>query len=653
MQDDNKSVGLDRRGFLAGATAAGLAAVPLATTSPVNAQEASARSNGASAPLPNAVDAAMEHEAPDGYTDAQAANYFVDHPGSDFMVDVLKALDFDYLALNPGSAFRGLHESILNFGGNSRPEILTCVHEEHAAAIAHGYAKVAKKPMAIACHGTVGIQHAAMAVYNAYADRVPMFILAADHGGIEDRTSQVLWTHTARDPLSPVKDYIKWDDYPRSLQHFGESAVRAMRFALTPPMGPVGIVMDTRLQESDIHEQGLEIPQLVPPTRPLGDLNAVDEAARLLANAESPVIVADRLAQDQEGVDLLVELAELLQAPVIDQKGRMNFPNVHYLKQGGGVVAQADIILGLEVRDTWGVINRLQDAPDHTMTRAARPGAQLITIGTTEVFFRSNYQDFARFYASDLSIVGDGQATLPYLIEAVRKHLDSSRRAQIESRGDRWKAAHAAQRSRDIEAARYAWDASPISTARMCMELFDLVKDKDWALTAPDNLHGSWESRLWNIERHYQTNGTSGAYGQGYGASSSVGAALAHREHGRLPICITGDGDTMYVSGVHWTAAHHHIPLLSVVHNNRSYHQEVMHVQKTANWRQRGADQGVEPGNSIDNPAIDFAGLAASLGVWSAGPISSPHELRPALARAIDVVEQGEPALVDVVAQPR
>ena len=651
MNEDDKTEGLNRRGFLAGATAAGLAAVPLAKTSTVAAQEAV--TDASAAPLPNAAQAAMEHETPEGYTGVQAANYFVDHPGSDFMVDVLKALDFDYLALNPGSAFRGLHESVLNFGGNSAPEILTCVHEEHAAAIAHGYAKVAKKPMAIACHGTVGIQHAAMAVYNAYADRVPMFILAADHGGIGDRTSQVLWTHTARDPLSPIKDYIKWDDYPRSLQHFGESAVRAYRFALTPPMGPVGIVMDTHLQEADLHEQGLAIPQVIPPTRPFGDPSAVEEAARLLANAESPVLIADRLAQDQEGVDLLVELAELLQAPVIDQKGRMNFPNTHYLRQGGGVVAQADVILGLEVRDTWGVINRLQDAPDHTLTRAARPDAQVISIGTTEVYFRSNYQDFARFYPSDLSIVGDGQATLPHLIEAVREQLDAPRRRAIAARAERWKAAHAAQRSRDIEAARYAWDASPISTARMCMELWDLVKDKDWALTAPDNLHGSWEGRLWNIDRHYQTNGTSGAYGQGYGASSAVGAALAHREHGRLPICITGDGDTMYVPGVHWTAAHHRIPLLSIVHNNRSYHQEVMHVQKMAGWRQRGADQGVEPGNSIDDPAIDFAGLAKSLGVFSAGPISSPHELRPALARAIDVVEQGEPALVDVISQPR
>jgi thiamine pyrophosphate-dependent acetolactate synthase large subunit-like protein len=649
MKEEGKTEGLNRRGFLAGATAAGIAVVPLTKTSPVSAQE----TQNSSAPLPNAAEAAMEHETPAGYSEVQAANYFVAHPGSDFMVDVLKALDFDYLALNPGSAFRGLHESVLNFGGNTAPEILTCVHEEHAAAIAHGYAKVAKKPMAIACHGTVGIQHAAMAVYNAYADRVPMFILAADHGGIGDRTSQVLWTHTARDPLSPIKDYIKWDDYPRSLQHFGESAVRAFRYALTPPMGPVGIVMDTHLQEADLHEHGLEIPKVIPPTRPLGDPNAVEEAARLLANAESPVLIADRLAQDQEGVDLLVELAELLQAPVVDQKGRMNFPNMHYLKQGGGVVGQADVILGLEVRDTWGVINRLQDAPDHTLTRAARPDAKVISIGTTEINFGSNYQDFTRFYPSDLSIVGDAQATLPYLIEAVREQLNASRRRQIASRQERWQAAHAARRSADIEAARYAWDASPISTSRMCMELWDLVKDKDWALTAPDNLHGSWESRLWNIDRHYQTNGTSGAYGQGYGASSAVGAALAHREHGRLPICITGDGDTMYVPGVHWTAAHHRIPLLTVVHNNRSYHQEVMHVQKTANWRQRGVDKGVEPGNILDDPPIDFAGLAKSLGVWSAGPISSPHELRPALAQAIDVVEQGEPALVDVISQPR
>jgi acetolactate synthase I/II/III large subunit len=653
MQQDDKSEGLNRRGFLTGATAAGLAAVPLSKTSSVAAQDSDANENDAPAPLPNAAEAAMEHDTPEGYTGAQAANYFVDHPGSDYMVDVLKALDIDYIALNPGSAFRGLHESLLNYGNNTAPELLTCLHEEHSAAIAHGYAKVAKKPMAIACHGTVGIQHAAMAVYNAYADRVPIIILAADHGTIDDRTSQVLWAHTARDPLSPIKDYIKWDDYPRSLQHFGESSVRAYRYAQTSPMGPVGIVMDTHLQEADIHEQGLTIPKVVPVTPSLSDPNAVAEAAQQLANAEAPVIIADRLVQDQQGVELLIELAELLQAPVVDRKGRMNFPNTHYLYQNAGVIAQADVILGLEVRDIWGVVNRIQDAPDHTQTRTAKQNAKVISVGTGEVFFGSNYQDFARFYPSDLSIVGDAQATLPYLIEAVKKLINGRRRSQIAARGDRWETAHAARREANIEAARYAWDASPVSTARMSLELWDLVKDKDWALTAPDNLHGSWESRLWDIERHYQTNGSSGGYGQGYGASSAVGAALAHREHGRLPICITGDGDTMYVPGVHWTAAHHKIPLLSIVHNNRGYHQELMHVQKMSAWRQRGTDSGVAPGNVLDDPAIDFAGLAKSLGVWSSGPISDPNKLRATLTRAIDVVEQGEPALVDILCQPR
>ena len=530
MEKDDRTEGLNRRGFLAGATVAGLAHVPLSKTSRVEAQE----SRGLMGALPNSLDAAMEHDTPEGYTEAQAANYFVDHPGSDFMADVLKTLEFDYLALNPGSAFRGLHESLLNHGGNTSPEILTCVHEEHAAAIAHGYAKVAKRPMAIACHGTVGI------------------------------------------------------------------------------------VMDTHLQEADIHEQGLAIPQVVAPRRALGDPNAIEEAAQWLANAESPVIYADRFAQDQEGVDLLVELAQLLQAPVVDQKGRMNFPNTHHLSQTAGVVSQADVILALEVRDVWGIVNRIQDAPDHTLTRAARPDARVISLGTTEVNFGSNYQDFTRFYAADLPIAGDAQASVPYLIEALRERINGRRASQIAERRDRWESAHASRRQASIDAARYAWNATPIGTARMSLELYDLVKDKDWALTAPDNLHGSWESRLWDIERHYQTNGTSGAYGQGYGASSAVGAALGHREHGRLPICITGDGDTMYVPGVHWTAAHHRIPLLTVVHNNRAYHQEVMHVQKTAAWRQRGVDKGVEPGNIIDDPAIDFA--ASSM--WASAAIT-------------------------------
>ncbi len=204
-----------------------------------------------------------------------------------------------------------------------------------------------------------------------------------------------------------------------------------------------------------------------------------------------------------------------------------------------------------------------------------------------------------------------------------------------------------------VTEAAYAWDASPITTARLSAELWAQIKDKDWSLVS-DVAPGmsNWPLRLWNFEKHYQFIGGAGGYGVGYGAPSSVGAALANRAHGRLSVNIQCDGDLMYAPGVLWTAAHHRIPVLNVMHNNRAYHQEVMHIQRMGNRHNRGIDRaGI--GTTIGEPYIDFAKLAQSMGVHGEGPISDPKELGPAIRRAIEVVERGEPALVDVVTQPR
>src|SRR5437867_5813258 len=158
--------------------------------------------------------------------------------------------------------------------------------------------------------------------------------------------------------------------------------------------------------------------------------------------------------------------------------------------------------------------------------------------------------------------------------------------------------------------------------------------------------------RLWDFQKHHQFIGGSGGSGIGYTAPASVGAALANRKHGRLTVTMQPDGDLMYAPGVLWTAAHHRIPLLMVMHNNRAYHQELMHLQRMANRHQRGIDRA-PIGTTIDDPAIDFAKLAQSLGVHAEGPIADPKALGPALARAAEIVRRGAPALVDVVTEPR
>jgi len=616
---------MDRRDFLKRAAAAGAGAI--------------------GAPAMNS--SAQGQEQPP----ADAETLTVDRTGSDFMVDVLKSLGFDYICANPGSSFRGIHESVINYGGNERPELITCCHEESSVAIGHGYAKVEGRPLGVFAHGTVGLQHAAMAIYNAWCDRVPVYVMLGNQLDATMRRPGAEWAHSVQDAASMVRDYTKWDDTPMSLAHFAESAVRAYKIALTPPMAPVVLVLNAEMQEQPLGTSTkIPIPKLAVPAPPQGDSGAVAEVARLLVNAEHPVIVADRLARTPAAIRHLIELAELLQAGVIDQGGRMNFPTRHPLNLSQArAIADADVILGLELSDFWGVVNTFRDQLNRGSRPTTKKGTRLISITSGDLYMRANYQDFQRFTEVDLAVAADGEATLPALVEAVKRLVTADRKRAFESRGAKLREASAAALERARLDASYAWDASPVSTARLCAEVWGQIKNEDWALV---NGTGGWARRLWDFDKPYQWIGGSGGAGVGYGAPAAVGAALAHKRHGRLAVNIQADGDLMYAPGVLWTAAHHRIPLLSVMHNNRAYHQELMHVQKMCNRHSRGIDRG-RIGSELVDPPIDFAKVAQGFGVHAEGPITDPKDLGPAISRAVQVVKKGEPALVDVVCQPR
>ncbi|MFL5039843.1 MAG: thiamine pyrophosphate-binding protein [Xanthobacteraceae bacterium] len=645
---------VNRRKFLAGVAVAGAA-------TPGIANAATSATSATSAPRPSvlppsAAVAAAETGTPPAMPHAKGP------AGSDFMVDVIKTLDIPYLPSNPASSFRGLHESLINYGNNTKPEFLTCLHEESAVGMCHGYFKVTGKPLMTLCHGTVGLQHAAMAIYNAWCDRVPMIVVGGNDLDAAKRPPGVPTFHSAQDINAMVRDFTKWDDTPVSLQHFAQSFVRAYKIAMTPPYGPVAISLDAGLQQEPVHENGerLYIPRHVPTAPPQGDANAVREAARLLANAQNPVIVVDRAARSENGIRLLVQLAEALQAPVVDQGGRMNFPKTHYLASAPTVVGRADVIIGMELSDYWGTVNAWIDngGDDGTGLRESRikPDTKLISISSVDLNTKANYQDFQRFQTIDVQMAGDAEATLPALIDAVKAAIPNDRKAAIEKRGEALKKARAEAMERTRAAAAVAWDASPISTARLVMETYAAIKDLDWSLVASSGNVSNWPNRLWPMEKHYHWLGASGGYGVGYGAPASVGAALGNREVGRFSVSIQADGDLMYAPGVLWTAAHHNIPLLAVMHNNRGYHQEVMHVQRLSNRRNRVASLGKTMGpigTSIEGPDIDYAKMAASMGLWSAGPIKDPAELAPALKRAVAAVKSGQPALIDVWTQPR
>lgn len=580
-----------------------------------------------------------------------------DRTGSDFMVDVIKSLGFEYLCANPGSSFRGLHESIINYGGNKAPEFITCCHEESSVGMAQGYAKIEGKPVLVMAHGTVGLQHASMAIYNAYCDRVPVYIIVGNSVDATMRRPGVEWDHSVQDAAALVRDFIKWDDLPMSLEHFSESAVRAYKIAMTPPMMPVLLVADGALQEGPITgNAGAHIPKLALDSPPQGDSGAVAEAARLLVNAENPVILANRAARTPAGLARLIELAEALQAPVIDMGGRLNFPTRHPLNQNENrhsLIEGADVILALEVADFYGAVHSYRDQLHRTSRPAMKPGAKLISITAGDLYLKPNYQDFQRYQPVDLAIAADAETTLPSLTEAVRRLANAGRRRMFQDRGTKLAGAHQQGLERARDAATYAWDASPISTARLSAELWAQIKDEDWSLASDvSNGVSGWPLRLWSFDKHYQYTGSSGGYGVGYNAPSSVGAALANRKHGRLTVTIQPDGDLMYAPGVLWTAAHHRIPLFSIVHNNRAYHQEVMHIQRMANRHRRGVTRaGI--GTTLLDPKVDYAKVATGLGIHAEGPISDPKQLGPAIRRAIALVKRGDPVLLDVVMQPR
>jgi acetolactate synthase-1/2/3 large subunit len=643
-----KKTSVNRRGFLKGA-AAGAAAL-VARPSVAAAQQAAPVQRPAS--LPSAALAAAETSPPPARTDV----YTTDRPGSDFMVDVIKSLDLEYIAANPGSTFRALHESIINYGGNRAPELLTCLHEESSVAMAHGYAKIEGKPIMVMAHGTVGLQHASMAIYNAYADRVPIYIVLGNIADGPWRRSDVEWTHAVQDASAMVRDYTKWDDAPISLAQFAESAIRAYKIATTPPMGPVVVVADAVLQEEPVppgDRNRLRVPKLATTAPPAGDASAVAEIARLLVAADSPLIVTGRSARTPKGLDLLVELAELLQAPVVDRRMRMNFPTRHPL-YGTGDVANADVILALEVPDLFHVTHAL--TPINRMGMEARrrtkAGAKILTISSLDLLSKSNYQDMGRYTEVDLAVAADAEATLPSLIEACRRLVTADRRRAFDQRGARLAEAAARIREQTLREAAWGWDASPITTARLSAELWDQVKNEDWSLVSEVVFQSWWPTRLWDFTKHHQFIGGHGAYGIGYGAPAAVGAALANRKYGRFTVNIQSDGDLNYAPGVLWTAAHHHIPLLTVMHNNRSYHQERMFVADMAARAQRDVSR-VGIGNDIADPNIDYAAMAKAYGMFGVGPIENPADLGPALKRAVEVVKRGEPALVDVISQPR
>jgi len=572
---------------------------------------------------------------------------------SDVIVDLLHRYELPYAALNPGASYRGLHDSMVNYGGN-KPYMMLCQHEETAVQIAHGYAKASGRPMVAILHDLVGLLHANLAIYYAYIDRAPIFIIGAT-GPMDEtkRRPRIDWTHTALVQGNAVRDYTKWDYQPTTIDGVPESFARAYGVMMTEPQGPIYMCYDAWMQEQPLdHEVPLPPKTSMPvPSQFTADPAALARAADLIAAAQRPVILAEFVGRDPKGFNALVELAETLGAPVYDVNSRLNFPGCHPLNLSmvKDVFRDADLILCLDVRD-WERATTELVSTTRTLTSIEPPDCVWIDIGFGDLELSSWAMDYQRLKHAQLRILADTSLAIPALTELVRKRIaaNAGLRKLIEARSRKTAERHRDARAKWAQEAREDWDASPIPLPRLAAEVWEVIRHEDWVLTA--GTLEDWTRMLWDFDKPYRHPGKS--LGTATQIGISLGVALAHRDAGRLVVDIQPDGDLMFDAGALWVAVKHKIPLLVVMYNNRAYYNDWEHQIRMA--RHRGTPiERAHIGMDLEEPAVDFAGLAKAMGWYAEGPIEHGKDIGPALKRAIARVKAGQPALIDTITQKR
>ena len=569
---------------------------------------------------------------------------------SDALAELLRNLDIGFIALSPGSSFRGLHESLVNLLGNRDPEMLLCLHEEHAVAIAHGWAKVTGKPMGVLVHANVGLMHATMAIYNAFCDRVPMLVM----GGVAPmdagrRISPAHWYHSVLDQGALVRDYVKWDDQPFSLRGTLEALLRANQLTRTVPMAPCYVSIDQRMQEDPLPDQlvARDVARYAPavPFRPDGD--AVRRAAQMLVGAATPVILAGRVSRDETAWTARVALAEALGADVItDMKVAAAFPTDHPLHPGDpmlvfadekslAAIRGADVIVSLDWVDMVNLFARVW--PDGSVP------SKVIQISADRLVHKGWTRDHMGLPAVDLDILAEPCATVPLLLDEIHKLGDhglaeraaariAKRRAETRSRQPK-RAVHAG--ADDIA----LWDMGVCLDAARGKRAMTLIR-------APLG----WHAGALAFRHPLDYLGYDGSGGIGSGPGHAVGAALALKGTGRVPVALVGDGDFLMGVTALWTAVHHRIPALVMIANNTSYFVDEEH-QRTVS-RQRGRKlENAWIGQRLEDPPIDLPAMARAQGC-SVERVARRSDLTDAIERGIAAVDAGACHVIDVKILP-
>ncbi len=554
--------------------------------------------------------------------------------GSDVAAQMLRRLDIPYIALNPGASYRGLHDSLVNHLGNRAPEMLMCLHEEHAVAIAHGYAKASGRPMAVALHSNVGLMHGSMAIFNAWCDRQPMLILGAT-GPVDAslRRPWIDWIHTAQDQGGLIRNFVKWDDQPGSFAAIPESMLRAWQQTATAPHGPVYVCLDAAVQEQRI-ETPVVFPdparyRPAPPAR--ADAAALAQAAELLAKAKRPVILYGRGRRTLEDWNRRVALAERLGARMLsDLKTGSMVPSDHPLHVGQpfnklssaarAALREADVILSIGWVDLGGVLRE-------TFGREQAPPVPVVHASQDMHLHNGWGKEHGALAPVDVQLLGDPDHCVADLLAALP---------------DRPRAAPSAGK---VAPAPEADDAAgPINLRHVARSLAAAVGGTPVTFAG---LARAWPVDLWPHRHPLDYLGKDGGGGIGAGPGLTIGAALALKDSGRLTVGVLGDGDTLMSINALWTAAHYRIPALFVIANNRSYFNDELHQESVARQRNRNpANRWV--GQRIDHPAPDIAKIAQAQGVMGIGPVTRVEDLAEALRRAVNCVRDGAPCLVDV-----
>jgi thiamine pyrophosphate-dependent acetolactate synthase large subunit-like protein len=552
--------------------------------------------------------------------------------GSDVVADALRATDIPYIALNPGASYRGFHDSLVNYLGNERPQMLLCLHEESAIAIAHGYAKVTGKAMAAAVHSNVGLMHGTMAIFNAWCDRMPMVILGAT-GPVDavKRRPWIDWIHTARDQGALVRGYTKWDDQPASPTAAREAVLRANWIANTAPRGPTYVNLDAEMQESKLAEPvaSIDAKRFMPPVDSAAPAALVRQAAELLRNAKRPVILAGRVSRDLDAWKARVALAERLNALVVsDLKIAASFPTHHHLHAGapGGTVLapeaadairSADVILSLDWLDVAG-----------TFKAVGNVTAKVVQVSVDHRLHNGWSMDYQGLPPVDVFIDCEPDVGVPALLDPLGPGPSRA----------------AATRVKDFPAPT----GDKLTVDHLAVALRNAVGDRPTSLT---HVSLSWNGANWAFNHPLDYLGSDGGGGVGGGPGISVGAALALKGSGRLPVAVCGDGDFLMGVTALWTAAHYRIPLLVVVANNRSFFNDELHQERVARMRNRPIENRWV-GQRISEPDIDLASMARAQGAQGFGPVTAIADLMPTFAKAISAVEAGAIAVVDVRVEP-